>query len=147
MGGHIVPPGVLEYDGRYDGPDYTHPFWPRVGIVPPKATLGYMDCCEVCGYTRAGLDLDGQPGEQGSMHATGAGGWPLTVVLWPLGAWEQGEMALTCPQCGSFELSQGVHPGVYGTGPGRTWRMGDPGGTNYVYCHSCTNRIEYGGSK
>jgi hypothetical protein len=64
-----------------------------------------------------------------ALRGMGVGGWPLVMVA--------GERRLTCPHCGSFEISISVRPGVYGSGPGRSWRMGDPGGRDFAYCHAC----------
>jgi hypothetical protein len=62
---------------------------------------------------------------------TGAGGWPLTPSLrYP------GELALTCPWCGSQQITLTV---AYGPGG----RLGDPGAHDIVLCESCKRRDFY----
>ncbi len=57
------------------------------------------------------------------------GGWPLTPSKRRLG-----ELALTCPSCGSQDITITGMPGAFGTGPGGRWRMGDQGGSDFAVC-------------
>lgn len=128
-GGHWVSAEVpgIDYDGRYDGPDYSHPFWP--GWEPTY--------CAVCGADIDGRDREGKGFPQGgNPHFTGAGGFDLVVTLTGDRA---GEVTLTCPVCRSNEVVVTIAPGVCDTGPGGTCRMSGPGGRQVCECKGCGN--------
>lgn len=145
----LAIPGVLRYDGEYDGPGYYHAFWPRVGypqildavygegeFIPGIYGLG----CEICGLTRGGREATGKPTdhEDGNPHQNSAHGWPMTVLLHDLNpVTKAGSVMVTCPHCASFDVFMTIAPGGLGTGPGGRWRMGDPGGRDYTGCNNC----------
>jgi hypothetical protein len=113
---------VPEYDGRYqDDPGAVHPFWPpRFG----------GNRCVACHGLR-----------ENDRHATGAGGFPLTMRVRNELGWVP-EPMLVCPVCGSLHIYQAVAPGGRGTGPGGRWRVGDPGGACIVECGECGHKVE-----
>lgn len=118
------------YDGRYDGPDYHHPFWPSV-------SRGKVFCA-VCGLDIHGYFFDGTKDDHpnGDPHPRGAGGWFRTQVT-------ATDNYLTCPDCYSYRVALTIDPGAYGTGPGRSWRMGDPGGRQVAECMGCGRRTAH----
>lgn len=65
----------------------------------------------------------------------GARGLPLTESKSFPGEW-----CLHCPACNSSDLTLGIAPGPFGTGPGGRWRMGDAGGKEYAHCCNCGRR-------
>lgn len=64
------------------------------------------------------------------------GGWPL-VLIRAHRSLRRGEVTLACAHCASLDIVTSIRPGAHGTGPGRTWRMGDPGGHEYSQCREC----------
>jgi predicted RNA-binding Zn-ribbon protein involved in translation (DUF1610 family) len=63
---------------------------------------------------------------------TGAHGWPLAPSKrFP------GETTLSCPACGSVNITLGVEYPRYGTGSKGQGRLGDRGAMDYVKCEEC----------
>lgn len=64
-------------------------------------------------------------------------GWPLYLLRRPYKAATRGDLIVECPDCGSLNTFTSIRPGGIGTGPGRTWRIGDSGGHEYTECEEC----------
>jgi hypothetical protein len=68
---------------------------------------------------------------------TSSTGWPLHLLRTSYKAARRGDLLAECPNCRSLNTFTSIRPGTSGTGPGRTWRMGDDGGHGYTECQDC----------